>query len=199
MSFTKNNTRTAHSKSLSEVPIDNNLIIIVYRYRTFEESVERCTRRKRKYLKNLYIILGFVRLYLSVLISLALISTGVTLPTGTQLQALCGNLTKNYYEVECTPSPDAFNPCEDIMGNWGLRIAVWLVSISALFGNMTVLLVLLSSRFRMTVPKFLMCNLAIADLCMGIYLILIAIMDARSIGDYFNHAIDWQNGLYVIL
>lgn len=80
------------------------------------------------------------------------------------------------------------------MGNWGLRVAVWLVAILALFGNLAVLLVLLSSRFRMTVPKFLMCNLALADLCMGVYLLLIAIMDARSIGDYFNHAIDWQNG-----
>lgn len=49
-------------------------------------------------------------------------------------------------------------------------------------------------RFRITVPKFLICNLAIADFCMGVYLLLIAIMDARSVGDYFNYAIDWQNG-----
>jgi hypothetical protein len=80
------------------------------------------------------------------------------------------------------------------MGNWGLRGAVWVVAIAALVGNLAVLLVLLSSRFRMTVPKFLMCNLALADLCMGIYLLIIACMDARSIGAYFNHAIDWQRG-----
>lgn len=80
------------------------------------------------------------------------------------------------------------------MGNWGLRSAVWLVAVAALVGNLAVLLVLLSSRFRMTVPKFLMCNLALADLCMGIYLLLIACMDALSIGAYFNHAIDWQRG-----
>ncbi|KAJ4437217.1 hypothetical protein ANN_17352 [Periplaneta americana] len=111
-----------------------------------------------------------------------------------KVHALCGNLSKNYRDVACHPAPDAFNPCEDLMGNWGLRGAVWLVAVAALVGNLAVLLVLLSSRFRMTVPKFLMCNLALADLCMGVYLLLIACMDARSIGAYFNHAIDWQIG-----
>ncbi|VVC36219.1 GPCR, rhodopsin-like, 7TM,Leucine-rich repeat,Leucine-rich repeat domain, L domain-like,G protein- [Cinara cedri] len=107
----------------------------------------------------------------------------------------CGNLSKNYLEVKCYPAPDAFNPCEDLMGNWTLRVAVWIVAVAALLGNMAVLFVLLSSRFRLTVPKFLMCNLATADFCMGLYLLLIALMDARSIGYYFNHAIFWQRGI----
>ncbi|XP_021938827.1 lutropin-choriogonadotropic hormone receptor-like isoform X2 [Zootermopsis nevadensis] len=110
------------------------------------------------------------------------------------IQAYCGNLSRSPRDVSCHPEPDAFNPCEDLMGNWGLRGAVWLVAVAALVGNLAVLLVLLSSRFRMTVSKFLMCNLALADLCMGIYLLIIACMDARSIGAYFNHAIDWQRG-----
>ncbi|XP_014248617.1 lutropin-choriogonadotropic hormone receptor-like [Cimex lectularius] len=118
---------------------------------------------------------------------------GITV--GPKVIALCGNISKDYRKVECYPEPDAFNPCEDLMGNWTLRVAVWLVAIAALVGNTAVLLVLLSSRFRMTVPKFLMCNLALADLCMGVYLLMIAIMDAKSIGDYFNAAIDWQSGL----
>ncbi|KDR15184.1 Thyrotropin receptor [Zootermopsis nevadensis] len=125
-------------------------------------------------------------------------SHGTFHQSGVKLQgkvhALCGNLSKNYRDVTCHPAPDAFNPCEDLMGNWGLRCAVWLVAVAALVGNLSVLLVLLSSRFRMTVAKFLMCNLALADLCMGIYLLLIACMDAHSIGAYFNHAIDWQSG-----
>lgn len=113
---------------------------------------------------------------------------------GTKVDAVCGNLSKNYLEVKCHPAPDAFNPCEDLMGNWTLRVAVWAVAVAALLGNMAVLFVLLSSRFRLTVPKFLMCNLATADFCMGLYLLLIAIMDARSMGHYFNHAIFWQRG-----
>ncbi|XP_068082077.1 lutropin-choriogonadotropic hormone receptor-like [Anabrus simplex] len=110
------------------------------------------------------------------------------------VRAYCGNMTRTLRDVRCMPQPDAFSPCEDLMGNWGLRAAVWFVALAAVFGNLAVLVVLLSSRFRMTVPKFLMCNLALADLCMGIYLLMIAIMDAISVGAYFNHAIDWQQG-----
>jgi hypothetical protein len=113
------------------------------------------------------------------------------------VRAYCGNISRTLRDVICRPIPDAFNPCEDLMGNWWLRVAVWIVVVAAVFGNLAVLLVLLSSKFRMTVPKFLMCNLALADLCMGTYLLLIAAMDARSIGAYFNYAIDWQEGMYI--
>ncbi|XP_059470293.1 thyrotropin receptor-like [Neocloeon triangulifer] len=110
------------------------------------------------------------------------------------VQAYCGNLSRTTRDVKCSPTPDAFNPCEDLMGNWWLRVSSWMVVLAAVFGNLAVLVVLLSSRFRMTVPKFLMCNLAFADLCMGTYLLMIAAMDVHSMGAYFNYAIDWQEG-----
>lgn len=50
------------------------------------------------------------------------------------------------------------------------------------------------SRSELTVFKFLMCNLALADLCMGLYLLLLACIDLHSIGEYFNFAFDWQYG-----
>lgn len=52
----------------------------------------------------------------------------------------------------------------------------------------------LSRRNDVTVPKFLMSNLAFADLCMGLYLLLIAAIDVHSMGEYFNFAFDWQYG-----
>ncbi|XP_068220464.1 uncharacterized protein [Palaemon carinicauda] len=112
----------------------------------------------------------------------------------TTILVLCGKLSKNYHDVMCVPAPDAFNPCEDIMGNIALRVAVWFVVVTAVVGNLAVMLVLVSSKFRMTVSKFLMVNLALADLSMGIYLLIIASMDLHTIGVYFNYAIDWQNG-----
>ena len=81
------------------------------------------------------------------------------------------------------------------MGTSWLRVAVWIVAIASVVGNLAVMLVLLSSRFRMTVSKMLMVNLAVADLLMGVYLLLIASMDLHTIGAYFNFAIDWQNGI----
>ncbi|XP_053736293.1 thyrotropin receptor isoform X1 [Synchiropus splendidus] len=97
-------------------------------------------------------------------------------------------------EVACAPVPDEFNPCEDIMGFAFLRVSVWFVSLLAVLGNVVVLLVLLTSHYKLSVSRFLMCHLAFADLCMGIYLLLIASVDLHTQAEYFNHAIDWQTG-----
>uniref|UniRef100_A0A8C1FJ92 Thyrotropin receptor n=1 Tax=Cyprinus carpio carpio TaxID=630221 RepID=A0A8C1FJ92_CYPCA len=97
-------------------------------------------------------------------------------------------------EVACFPVPDEFNPCEDIMGFSFLRVSVWFVSLLAVLGNLLVLLVLLTSHYKLSVSRFLMCHLAFADLCMGIYLLLIASVDLHTRSEYYNHAIDWQTG-----
>ncbi|XP_004627801.1 lutropin-choriogonadotropic hormone receptor [Octodon degus] len=96
--------------------------------------------------------------------------------------------------LQCAPEPDAFNPCEDIMGYGFLRALIWLISVLAITGNLTVLCVLLTSRYKLTVPRFLMCNLSFADFCMGIYLLLVASVDSQTRGQYYNYAIDWQTG-----
>ncbi|KAG9509843.1 Lutropin-choriogonadotropic hormone receptor, partial [Fragariocoptes setiger] len=113
---------------------------------------------------------------------------------------LCGTLATSAMaaqSIDCLPEPDAFNPCEDVMGYWVLRLAVWLVVCAALAGNLAVIIVLVSVRLRMamSVPKFLQLNLATGDLCMGVYLAILASMDLKTMGSYFNHAIDWQHGL----
>ncbi|XP_060067109.1 follicle-stimulating hormone receptor-like [Ylistrum balloti] len=112
-----------------------------------------------------------------------------------QVHIKCGIIytEENYREVDCTPIPDAFNPCEDVMGYEWLRIFVWFVVMAAILGNIVVLLVLASSKRKITVPKFLMCNLAFADFLMGVYLLLLASIDIHTLGEYFNYAILWQN------
>ncbi|GBM22693.1 Lutropin-choriogonadotropic hormone receptor [Araneus ventricosus] len=120
--------------------------------------------------------------------------TTVAVISEVELEAFCGQLSKNYRDVECFPSPDAFNPCEDVMGNTLLRIAVWIVVVTSVMGNVAVMVVLMSTGACNSVSKFLMCNLAFADFCMGVYLLMIAAMDLHSIGTYFNYAIDWQHG-----
>ncbi|KAF4788603.1 Thyrotropin receptor [Turdus rufiventris] len=97
-------------------------------------------------------------------------------------------------DVVCTPEPDEFNPCEDIMGYQFLRIVVWFVNLLAILGNIFVLFILLTSHYKLTVPRFLMCNLAFADFCMGLYLLLIASVDLYTRSEYYNHAIEWQTG-----
>jgi leucine-rich repeat-containing G protein-coupled receptor 6 len=47
---------------------------------------------------------------------------------------------------------------------------VWIVFLLAMLGNGTVVFVLTFSRSKMDVPRFLVCNLAMADFFMGVYL-----------------------------
>nr|XP_056708971.1 follicle-stimulating hormone receptor [Euleptes europaea] len=101
---------------------------------------------------------------------------------------------KKEVQVTCFPEPDAFNPCEDIMGYNILRVLIWFINILAIMGNLVVLIILITSQYKLTVPRFLMCNLAFADLCTGIYLLLIALKDVQTRSQYYNYAIDWQTG-----
>lgn len=80
------------------------------------------------------------------------------------------------------------------MGSYYLRISVWFVVILAMLGNLAVIVVIVFSSGEVTVSRFLICNLAFADFCMGLYLLLIASMDMHSVGTYFNSAFDWQYG-----
>ncbi|XP_025116348.2 follicle-stimulating hormone receptor isoform X5 [Bubalus bubalis] len=104
------------------------------------------------------------------------------------------DLCNEVVDVTCSPEPDAFNPCEDIMGDDILRVLIWFISILAITGNILVLVILITSQYKLTVPRFLMCNLAFADLCIGIYLLLIASVDVHTKSQYHNYAIDWQTG-----
>ncbi|XP_067129760.1 LOW QUALITY PROTEIN: follicle-stimulating hormone receptor-like [Centruroides vittatus] len=94
--------------------------------------------------------------------------------------------------LQCLPVPGPFLPCEDLFGWWTLRCGVWVVFLLAMLGNGTVVTVLLFGRSRMDVPRFLVCNLAIADFFMGIYLGILAVVDASTLGEFKMHAILWQ-------
>ncbi|XP_063536733.1 lutropin-choriogonadotropic hormone receptor isoform X1 [Cydia strobilella] len=107
----------------------------------------------------------------------------------------CGNFSAKLRVVNCTPLPDALNPCEDVMGWTWLRASVWFVIAAAVVGNLAVLIVLLANRSELTVSRFLMCHLAFSDLCTGIYLFMLAVVDLQSYGEFFNYAYDWQYGV----
>ncbi|XP_047426426.1 thyrotropin receptor-like [Mugil cephalus] len=97
-------------------------------------------------------------------------------------------------ELLCTPLPDALNPCEDVMSHGFLRVLVWVVSLLAISANLLVLFILLTSQQKLSVTRFLMGQLAFADCCMGMYLMLIASVDFYTRSHYYHYAIAWQTG-----
>ncbi|KAM9306558.1 thyrotropin receptor-like isoform 2-T2 [Pholidichthys leucotaenia] len=107
--------------------------------------------------------------------------------------ALCNELhTDN--GVFCTPLPDALNPCEDVISQRFLRVMVWVVSLIAISSNLLVLFILVTSRQKLSVTRFLMGHLAFADCCMGMYLLLIACVDFYTRSHYYHYALAWQIG-----
>ncbi|XP_055900191.1 leucine-rich repeat-containing G-protein coupled receptor 5-like isoform X3 [Biomphalaria glabrata] len=94
--------------------------------------------------------------------------------------------------ITCKPMPGPFMPCDDLFGWWSLRCGVWFVFMLALLGNGVVFFVSVTSKSKMDVPRFLICNLAMADFFMGIYLGILAIVDASTLGQFKKYAIQWQ-------
>lgn len=81
------------------------------------------------------------------------------------------------------------------MKNKAVQICIWILGISAFFGNLFVIVWRLIDKEESRVQSFLLTNLAIADLFMGVYLLIIAIVDARWQGEYFKHDIAWRLGI----
>lgn len=99
---------------------------------------------------------------------------------------------KSAGKIQCLPLPGPFLPCQDLFDWWTLRCGVWIVFLCAMLGNGTVVFVLIFSRSKMDVPRFLVCNLAAADFFMGIYLGFLAVVDASTLGEFRMYAIPWQ-------
>ena len=95
-------------------------------------------------------------------------------------------------EVLCTPTPNEFYPCEDLMGEEWLRTSVWIVFFLALFGNISVFTVLCINHRKIDVPRCLVVNLAFADSCLAMYLGFLAFVDIKTLGNFRLHALQWQ-------
>ena len=105
-------------------------------------------------------------------------------------------------EIQCYPTEDDFNPCEDLLGNnHVLRVAIWIVIVVALFGNALVILVFIGysvfirrAKQDLFLIHFLYFNLAIADFLMGTYLFIIAVVDLYTLGEFSLYDIGWRTG-----
>ncbi|XP_068207296.1 G-protein coupled receptor GRL101-like [Palaemon carinicauda] len=92
----------------------------------------------------------------------------------------------------CLPKGDQFSSCEDLMSNVVLRVFIWILGLVAFIGNSIVILwrILYSSGNKM--HSFLIVNLGIGDLLMGVYLLIVAAVDLNFRGNYAVHAREWR-------
>ena len=97
--------------------------------------------------------------------------------------------------IKCDSPGDNFSSCDDLMKNETLQVFVWVLGLLALIGNLVVILWRIIVKEKNRVQSFLLTNLAVADLLMGVYLLIVAIQDAKWRGKYFNHDILWRSSV----
>ncbi|XP_033640881.1 relaxin receptor 1-like [Asterias rubens] len=100
------------------------------------------------------------------------------------------------WNASCIGPSKSFSSCERLMPNYVLRIAIWLLGISAIFGNIFVIGKRATKKRRrdVTVQGFLITHLAISDAMMGLYMIGIGVADSYFSGNYFLHSERWRSG-----
>lgn len=93
----------------------------------------------------------------------------------------------------CLPAADEFSSCEDLMSNLVLRVCIWILGFVALVGNTFVILwrSIYSSKNKM--HSFLIVNLGLGDLLMGVYLLIVAAVDVQYRGVYSAYELVWKN------
>ncbi|XP_050710992.1 G-protein coupled receptor GRL101-like isoform X2 [Eriocheir sinensis] len=101
-----------------------------------------------------------------------------------------------HHATQCLPVVDDFSSCEDLMSDMVLRLFVWVVGFVALIGNTFVII------WRLMYPSgnkknhsLLFVNLALGDLMMGVYLLMIAGVDIAYRGVYRMHEQKWRSSL----
>ena len=97
--------------------------------------------------------------------------------------------------VKCHSPKDEFSSCFDLIKNRGVQVCVWILGLTALLGNFFVILMRVVAKEDNKVQSFLLTNLAMSDLLMGIYLLIIAIKDVQWQGEYFLHDFKWRSGV----
>ena len=100
-------------------------------------------------------------------------------------------------DITCTAADDKspFLTCDRLLSDRVLVLIMWLIGVNALCGNIFVLCLKQKTIDKNKVQTFLLRNLAMSDLLMGVYMALIASADVYF-GKYFPmQAETWRSGL----
>ena len=81
------------------------------------------------------------------------------------------------------------------MQTYVLRVAMWVLGLSALFGNVFVIILRVREKTKSEIQEkqaFLVANLAVSDCLMGVYMIILASVDIYYGDEYFHYSDEWR-------
>lgn len=93
--------------------------------------------------------------------------------------------------IHCSPKTDGISSLENLLENPVLRYSAWMMALLTCLGNILVLWVRCTFRDENKNVSTVIRNLAIADLFMGVYLLVISIQDMRYRDVYNKEASGW--------
>ncbi|KAL5010276.1 hypothetical protein ScPMuIL_012581 [Solemya velum] len=93
----------------------------------------------------------------------------------------------------CEPRGDGISSHANLLESSVLRVSVWIVGILACVGNVIVLMGRSLLREDNQMHSFYIKNLSMADMLMGIYLLIIGSHDVMYRGNYIHHDEGWRN------
>ncbi len=115
-------------------------------------------------------------------------------PSLTSLQSdhfrLCC-LAEQLSPENCYPPQDPISSCEDLMNNEVLRVSIWILGMMACVGNIFVVMWRMRSK-AVSVPDIIISNLALSDLMMGAYMLIIAGVDLYYKGIFIEFSTMWR-------
>lgn len=93
----------------------------------------------------------------------------------------------------CHPSSDGISSLGHLLVHPIVRVCVWIVAIVTCVGNVIVLTWRSLGRKEDFILSFLVKNLSLADLMMGIYLVIVGMKDVGFKDKYLIHALEWMS------
>ncbi|KAK9496911.1 hypothetical protein O3M35_012864 [Rhynocoris fuscipes] len=97
----------------------------------------------------------------------------------------------------CSPHDDGVSSDEDLLGDMLMRTTLWLVAIFILLSNGLVLTYRLRRTNRHSSPlNLIITNLAVSDFLMGLYLLVVGIVDGIYRGRYKQVASEWVSSSF---
>lgn len=92
--------------------------------------------------------------------------------------------------TKCHPMKSLIRTCNDLISNQFLRIAIWIIIFLGLSGNS--IAVIRNIKSSDSSRKKFHLGLSLSDFAIGIYLLVLAIVDRKFNGVYLEHASQWK-------
>ncbi|XP_017652939.1 leucine-rich repeat-containing G-protein coupled receptor 6 isoform X3 [Nannospalax galili] len=104
--------------------------------------------------------------------------------------------SKPHPNIQCSPVPGPFKPCEHLFESWGIRLAVWAIVLLSVLCNGLVLLTAFAGGPGPLPPvKLVVGAIAGANTLTGISCGLLASVDALTFGQFAEYGARWEMGL----